>query len=514
MEQETNSNALAIRPGGGHGGLTVSLRDAVAPVFRQKRLATVIFLGIFLGAILGMLLLPRKYEAEMKILVNRERVDPVVTPNPETMIAVPTPLVSEEDLNSEVELLKSRDLLEEVVIACGLESQEKSGWDRAVRRVTDAIRRTASTPETRLARAVQGLEEGLVVDPLKKTTLIRVVYSSRDPAESARVLHALADSYLRKHAEVHRPPGTFAFFFAETERYKNELAAAETQLANFDSETGIVSASAQKQLILQQLSQFEAEVQQARTGASEASERASALRQMASVIPERQMTQVKKFDNWQLAAQLQSALLSLELKRGELLMKYAPAYPPVQTIERQIEEARKAVAQAEKSPAQEITTDRLPAQDWMITELAKAEADHAALEAQAAATARVVHQYQKAAEEMDSKGTLQDDLVRNVRTAEENYLLYLRKREEARISDALDQKRIVNVSIAEAATVPALPTLHLAWVLIGGFFVAGAASMGAAYAVDRMDPSFRTPDELGRYLEVKVLASIPEKTKG
>ena len=52
----------------------------------------------------------------------------------------------------------------------------------------------------------------------------------------------------------------------------------------------------------------------------------------------------------------------------------------------------------------------------------------------------------------------QDDLVRDVKTAEDNYLLYLRKREEARISDALDSKRIVNVSIAEAATVPALPT--------------------------------------------------------
>jgi capsular polysaccharide biosynthesis protein len=67
----------------------------------------------------------------------------------------------------------------------------------------------------------------------------------------------------------------------------------------------------------------------------------------------------------------------------------------------------------------------------------------------------------------------------------------------------------VNVSIAEAATVPALPTLSLAWMLIGGFFVASVSSVGTAYAVDRLDTSFRTPDELGRYLDVKVLASIP-----
>ena len=74
------------------------------------------------------LLLPRKYEAEMKILVNRERVDPVVTSNPEAQ-AGPSivPVVSEEDLNSEVELLKSRDLLEKVVVACGLAKDAPSG---------------------------------------------------------------------------------------------------------------------------------------------------------------------------------------------------------------------------------------------------------------------------------------------------------------------------------------------------------------------------------------------------
>jgi hypothetical protein len=34
-------------------------------------------------------------------------------------------------------------------------------------------------------------------------------------------------------------------------------------------------------------------------------------------------------------------------------------------------------------------------------------------------------------------------------------------------------------------------------------------SVGTAYGVDRLDASFRTPDELNRYLELKVLASIP-----
>lgn len=489
----------------------VTLRDVVRPVFRHRRLALLIFFGIFFGAILAILLLPRKYEAEMKLLVNRDRVDAVVTPNADSPAgAQPTAAISEEDINSEVELLKSRDLLEKVVLACGLDSEVESNWAQIAGRVSSFLRVTPSTPEARLAESVQTLENRLVVDPLKKTTLIRVAYTSRDPALSARVLGTLATLYQEKHAAVHRPAGTFSFFDEETNRYRNDLAAAEMQLTDFNSQAGIISAVAQKQLVLQQISQFEAELVQTQTSAGEARTRALALKAEAAGTPERQTTQVRKTDNAQLLASLQASLLSLQLKHSEMTMKYAPEYPPVVEVEKQIAGARAAIAQALASPIQEITTDRTPAQDWMATELAKAETDRSALDARAAATARAVSHYERAAQTLGVQGTMQDDLARNVKTAEDNYLLYLHKREEARISDALDSKRIVNVSIAEAATIPALPTLHLAWVLIGGFFIASVASVGSAYAVDRLDPSFRTPDELGRYLDVKVLASIPE----
>jgi uncharacterized protein involved in exopolysaccharide biosynthesis len=502
---------LTRRPIESNSDASITLRDAVAPVFRHRRLALVIFLGIFFGAILAVLLLPRKYEAEMKLLMNRDRVDAVVTPNPDSPVgAQPAPAISEEDINSEVELLKSRDLLEQVVVACGLDTQATSKWAQRLQRASELLRGSPPTPAARLADAVQTLENRLVVDPLKKTTLIRVAYTSRDPELSARVLQTLATLYQEKHAAVHRPAGTFSFFDGETKRYRGELASAEAQLTEFNNQAGIISAAAQKQLVLQQLSQFEAELLQTQANAGEARSRALALKNEAAETPERQTTQVKKYENAQLIALLQSSLLSLELKQSEMKVKYAPGYPPVVALEKQIGDARAAIAQAQEDRVVEITTDRVPARDWMATELAKAETDHTALEARAVATARAVNHFERAAQTLDAKGAMQDDLARNAKTAEDNYLLYLHKREEARISDALDSKRIVNVSVAEAATIPALPTLHLAWVLIGGFFVASMASVGSAYAVDRLDPSFRTPGELGRYLDLKVLASIPE----
>lgn len=488
-----------------------TLRDAVAPIFRQRRLATLVFLGILLGALASVLLMPRNYEAEMKILVNRDRVDAVVTPNEDGPVASEQLRgVTEEDINSEVELLKSRDMLEKVVLDCGLDSHGDSAWQRFTERSSDALRGVTPSAETRLARSVQSLDNRLIVEPIKKTSMIRVTFTSRDPELSARVLRSVATLYQEKHATVHRPPGTYEFFNQEAERYRADLASAEAKLTEFDAKEGVISAATQKQLVLQQLSQFEAELQQAQTSAYEAKQRAAALLLQASAIPARQTTQVRKLDNEQLLSGLENTLLSLELKRSEMLAKYAPTYPPVQAVEEQITAAREAISQAQQSPLEQRTTDRPPVQDWVATELAKSQTDQAAFQAEASATARVLRHYSQAAQELNQKGATADDLERNVKTAEDDYLLYLRKREEARISDAMDSKRIVNVSIAEAAIVPALPTLSLAWVLIGGFLVAGVSSVGTAYVADRLDTSFRTPDELGRYLEVRVLASIPE----
>jgi uncharacterized protein involved in exopolysaccharide biosynthesis len=105
----------------------VSLRDVLSPLFRWRRLFMLTFCGILLGAILATVLLSSQYEAQMEILVKRERVDPVVTTEATTQMTQLAPAVTEEEINSEVELLKSRDLLEKVVLANGLQERH-TNW--------------------------------------------------------------------------------------------------------------------------------------------------------------------------------------------------------------------------------------------------------------------------------------------------------------------------------------------------------------------------------------------------
>src|SRR4029077_18884807 len=81
--------------------------------------------------------------------------------------------------------------------------------------------------------------------------------------------------------------------------------------------------------------------------------------------------------------------------------------------------------------------------------------------------------------------------------------------DEARISDTLDRRRIINVAVAEAATVPAFPSNHRTMTLLVGVLLAAALSFGMAWISEFLDPTFRTPDEVRAFLNVAVLAALP-----
>lgn len=98
-----------------------------------------------------------------------------------------------------------------------------------------------------------------------------------------------------------------------------------------------------------------------------------------------------------------------------------------------------------------------------------------------------------------------------MKTAEETYLLYARKSEESRVGDALDERGILNVAVAEAPAVPVLPK-HSVWAFLLFGMAAGAVTgTGLAFAADYLDPAFRTPDEVAAYLNAPVLASLPQE---
>ena len=491
-----------------------TLRDIATPLFRHRNLVLLTFLGLVLGTFLGILLLPKDYEASMKILVKRERVDAAVSPGRDTVMSNPGD-VTEEELNSEVELLKSRDLLEKVAVSCNLQDlQSNHFWERLLPAAAASETGNEQNGEKKISQAVLALENKLQIEPLKKTDLIQVTYDSPDPQLAARVLRTLGNLYLQKTVEVHRPPGAFEFFQTESQHYDQELQNAEARLTEFDRAKGVADPQLEKQIALQKLAEFQATFNETQVAIKETEKRTRVVEEQLASTPQQTISTVRSSVNPVLLQQLKTTLLDLELKRTALLEKFEPDYRPVQEVQKQIEQTIDTIAKAEKSPYREETTDRNPSYEWLRSELTKSNAELASLEARAAETLNVIRQYREQLGAIDVNGATQENLLRTVKEAEGNDLLYKQKREEARIGDALDRQRIVNVAIAEAATVPALPAHpHRALTLLLGILLACLVSPGVAFVADYFDPSLRTPDELRDVLQIPVLAALP-KEKG
>jgi uncharacterized protein involved in exopolysaccharide biosynthesis len=488
-----------------------TLRDFLAVLFRHKGLILISFFSVFAGAVLTIFLTPRQYESHMKILVKRERMDMVMAPDANSRM-VSEPSLSQEDLNSEVELLRSSDLLEKVVLACGLAADGKG--PSLFGNLKQSMTGGNSKEGMRVPRAVQNLAQNLSVEPISKSYLIDVRYKSPDAKLAAHVLQTLASLYLEKHLSVHRTPGALEFFQRQTNQYREKLGSAEQELARFGRKEGVLSIDIEKDIALRKLNDFETRLREAQSDESALDQRIKALQVQIAETPSRVRTQVRSSPNPYLLQELKTTLLNLGLKRTELLTKFEPGYRIVQEVDAQIAQAKAALADAEKGPIIDETTDLDQTRLWLDAELAKTEAERATVSARIKSFMQSVEECRHDVQQIGSKEVAYDDLSRTAKSAEENYMLYLKKQEEARIDDALDRSRIVNAAIAEAPVIPSLPYgPSRALLLVLAVMAASLTSMGLAFVADYMDPSFRTPDEVEALLDIPVLASFPQSRR-
>jgi uncharacterized protein involved in exopolysaccharide biosynthesis len=180
-------------------------------------------------------------------------------------------------------------------------------------------------------------------------------------------------------------------------------------------------------------------------------------------------------------------------------------------VKQQIQQAEATIAGQKLTPVRDETTDKNADYEWAKAEAQKARVELEGLRSRELAANRQLIEYRSQARRLGEDAITQDDLMSSEKAAQDNYLLYVKKREEARMGDALDEDGIVNVAIAEQPVVPALPVWPAASVVMVGFVTALASGAGAAFVADYLDPALRTPEEVFTCLELPVLASLPEE---
>lgn len=489
---------------------TFSVRDATSVWFRHKLLMVVTFLTIAGGTVVGTFMLPNEYESRMKILVKNLRAEVPITPERTTgTYGSQGNDVSENQINSEIELLTSKDLLNQVVTECGLDKTGTSTMQRL------GLKEAPRNEAGRVEQASDLLAKSLIVTPVKKANIIEVTYASSSPQQAAAVLRKLGDLYLEKRVKLHRPAGTYEFFKAQAGIYEQQLREAEKSFSTFQQSMNVVSLTQQKDITVQKMTEAKSKLLETDAFLQEVNQRIDKLQQQMRTVQPRIVTQSKALPNQYSAERLNTMLVELQNRRTQLLTKFRPDDRLVQEIDKQMETTRAALEKASGQTATEQATDLNPLLQTLETELARARVDQAGAQARHTSFAGQLHDYEVQLSRLEASTAEYQDLTRRVKEAEDNYQLYSKKQEESRIGDELDENKITNVSLAESpvpSQLPSRPNRPLNLML--GLFLGALVSIGSVIIAEFFRENVETPRELELLSGSQVLATIPKNAGG
>ncbi|MGI9064961.1 MAG: GumC family protein [Pyrinomonadaceae bacterium] len=485
----------------------ISARDVASVIFRHKLLICATFLIVALGSGVLAFLMPNEYESRMKILVKNTRSDVPITPE-RTTGSGGTPFVnevSENQINSEIELLTSDDLLKQVVTECGLYKSNTSILARL------GLKEVNHTQAAQVEEASRRLAKDLVITPVKKANIIDVKYSSASPETAAAVLRKVQDLYLEKHLKLHRPPGTYDFFKTKADQYEGELQAAEKERSNFQQSMNVISLTQQKDQTVQKLAEAKSRLMETKAYLREVNDRIAKVEQQLQGLQASIVTQSRTLPNQYSAERLNTLIVELQNRRTQLLTKFRPDDRLVREVDQQIKTTKAALDRASNETATEQSTGLNPLRQTLETELARGRVDQAGAEGRHEVLLGQVAQYEAQLSRLEGGTAAYEDLNRKVKQSGESYQLYKQKEEEARITDELDENKITNVSVAEAPAQPQLPVRPNRLLnLILGIVLGGLLTVGSVFVVELMRDTVLTPRELEDLTGKRVLVSVPK----
>jgi uncharacterized protein involved in exopolysaccharide biosynthesis len=180
----------------------------------------------------------------------------------------------------------------------------------------------------------------------------------------------------------------------------------------------------------------------------------------------------------------------------------------VEDVDREIATAQRLIDDQANALVSENSSNINPIYQGLETELEQATAQLFGLREKQVQLARSSADLEKSAENLVAKDSEQQVLLLEVKTAQDQYQLYVDKLEQARMTHALDKNGILNVVVAQEPVTPALPQNSVLSSLAAVLFTGLLLSLGGAILVDVFDPTVRNAAELGEALNVPILAEF------
>ncbi|MBN2323613.1 MAG: hypothetical protein JXQ30_07760 [Spirochaetes bacterium] len=231
-----------------------SMRDILNVVFKYKWMIISVFVLVAVIAFLIALSKPDMYISNAKIMVSAGQAGP---------LEMVTGMSGPSEINSELELLRSRGLAEAIVDKIGPDKVlytpeddkspavvlanmiEKIGIKKGPEQSVDPIKMRE--------KAIEQLTDTLSLNAVPRSTIIDISYQARTPEVAQEILQNTVETYMDKHIEIHTAAISLGFLSDETERIKAELTEGEEELRRFQDSVDIVSLPEQITFLLERI---------------------------------------------------------------------------------------------------------------------------------------------------------------------------------------------------------------------------------------------------------------------
>jgi succinoglycan biosynthesis transport protein ExoP len=230
------------------GGMSVG--DIYFVLFRQKwKILTLSVAGILGAVVLLTVIKPPQYQSDALISIRYVVEGKSLNLPGDESSARPLDEQRNSIINTEIAALNSLDLARQVVL------------DMTPEKILPKTGANGGSNSNQVDRAAFLVRNGLTVEPIPESSVIRLTFQYPDPALVRPILNEIIDAYLMAHAQMHQGMGVSNEFLTnEVARLHAQLAQTDDELRKLKNANGVVSVDVTQKAYADQISQIRLDI--------------------------------------------------------------------------------------------------------------------------------------------------------------------------------------------------------------------------------------------------------------
>jgi succinoglycan biosynthesis transport protein ExoP len=511
----------------------VHLLDYVTLIRKRKWILIACVLVCLATAIIVNQTIFPTYKANCQIIIDKETNKSPVTGENMEYLYYETALSEELNFNTQLKVITSYEVLEQVIKKLGLQDREKakksgelangglgSHFKTAIRKniknVEDSVKSIKGfflgperekgigvnipkglkkgliddLPDKEMAAQVSDLEKNIDVQPIKDTRLVDITVSDDDPVWAAAIANGVVKSYMDYDTSIrYKSVREFVDWIStQIAEMRQKIDTSEKKFFDFKTNNKIYSFDEKKNIVkgkVTELNDAYIKIHTERMGIK------AKILELENLLNRRKDRTIgKDLIDDPLLTDLSKELSKENILLDDLKRDYKDKHPEVLDAASKIEILKKEFNNTlQKSLKGLLMQDDVlkSREDTILSDIAKLE-DTAIAENKLEATYSM--------------------LEREVETNKALYDVMLNKLKETKINETMKKS---NVRVTEPASIPEIPSGSQKKVnIVLGFLLGMMGGLGLIFSLEYFETGIKTEDDVKQYLQLPVIGIIPE----